>query len=66
MKYTLVIFFQKYKVQKKKKKTNDKNTFESRKRKIDPLFEIEGNQKLNLAKNLLFKKQKKDRARRGW
>ena len=36
-----------------------------RKKKIDPLFEIEGNQKLNQIKKLQFKKQKKESARRG-
>lgn len=38
---------------------------ETRKKKTDPLFEIEGNQKLNKMNKLQFKKEKKERARRG-
>lgn len=47
-------------MEKSKKQVN-----ESRKKKIDPIFEIEGNQKLNKLNKLQFKKEKKDRARRG-
>ncbi|EGI64119.1 Guanine nucleotide-binding protein-like 3-like protein [Acromyrmex echinatior] len=56
-----------YKVQKKlKKKLQDtkKNKSTERKKKPDPLFEIEGNQKLNKLKKLQFKKEKKERLRR--
>ncbi|KAL0099025.1 hypothetical protein PUN28_020223 [Cardiocondyla obscurior] len=56
-----------YKVQKKlKKKLQDtkKNVPVERKKKPDPIFEIEGNQKLNKVKKLQFKKEKKNRARR--
>lgn len=38
---------------------------ETRKKKTDPLFEIEGNQKLNKMNKLRFKKEKKEQARRG-
>ncbi|XP_012539890.2 guanine nucleotide-binding protein-like 3 homolog [Monomorium pharaonis] len=56
-----------YKVQKKlKKKLQDtkKNVPAERQKKPDPLFEIEGNQKLNKLKKLQFKKEKKARVRR--
>ncbi|KYN03214.1 Guanine nucleotide-binding protein-like 3 like protein [Cyphomyrmex costatus] len=56
-----------YKVQKKlKKKLQDikKDKCTERKKKPDPLFEIEGNQKLNKLKKLLFKKEKKQQLRR--
>ncbi|XP_071581391.1 guanine nucleotide-binding protein-like 3 homolog [Temnothorax nylanderi] len=56
-----------YKVQKKlKKKLQDtkKDVSAERKKKPDPLFEIEGNQKLNKLKKLQFKKEKKARVRR--
>ncbi|TGZ58409.1 guanine nucleotide-binding protein-like 3 homolog [Temnothorax longispinosus] len=56
-----------YKVQKKlKKKLQDtkKDKSGERKKKPDPLFEIEGNQKLNKLKKLQFKKEKKARVRR--
>lgn len=59
---------QEYKVQKKlKKKLQDtkKDVPAERKKKSDPLFEIEGNQKLNKLKKLQFKKEKKERSRRG-
>lgn len=59
---------QEYKVQKKlKKKLQDtkKDVSAERKKKPDPLFEIEGNQKLNKLKKLQFKKEKKERSRRG-
>lgn len=46
----------------KKAKMNEAN---SRKKKTDPLFELEGNQKLNKIKKLQFKKEKKDKAKRG-
>ena len=55
------------KVQNKIKKKVEKakqNKNETRKKKVDPLFEIEGNQKLNKLNKLQFKKEKKDRARR--
>lgn len=55
------------KVQKKlKKKLQDtkKNVSAERLKKPDPLFEIEGNQKLNKLKKLEFKKQKKEQAKR--
>jgi len=56
-----------YKVQEKLKKklqNTKKDTPAERKKKLDPLFEIEGNQKLNKLKKLQFKKEKKERARR--
>ncbi|XP_001602042.1 guanine nucleotide-binding protein-like 3 homolog [Nasonia vitripennis] len=48
-----------------KKKTADdkKNVPVQRKKKVDPIFEIEGNQQLNQIKKLAFKKQKKQAAR---
>ncbi|XP_076754145.1 nucleostemin 1 [Xylocopa sonorina] len=49
---------------KKKVEKAKKNVNEIRKKKTDPLFEIEGNQKLNKLNKLQFKKEKKDRARR--
>lgn len=52
---------QKLKKQMKKAKMNEAN---SRKKKTDPLFELEGNQKLNKIKKLQFKKEKKDKAKR--
>nr|XP_034191077.1 guanine nucleotide-binding protein-like 3 homolog [Osmia lignaria] len=55
------------KIQNKIKKKVEKakqNKNETRKKKVDPLFEIEGNQKLNKLNKLQFKKEKKDRARR--
>lgn len=42
-----------------------KDVAAEKKKKPDPLFEIEGNQKLNKLKKLEFKKQKKERAKRG-
>ncbi|KAL6433281.1 hypothetical protein ACFW04_006462 [Cataglyphis niger] len=56
-----------FKVQKKlKKKLQDtkKDVSAERKKKPDPLFEIEGNQKLNKLRKLEFKKEKKERAKR--
>ncbi|XP_070153322.1 guanine nucleotide-binding protein-like 3 homolog [Polyergus mexicanus] len=56
-----------FKVQKKlKKKLQDtkKDISAERKKKSDPLFEIEGNQKLNKLRKLAFKKEKKERAKR--
>lgn len=49
-----------------KKKTENikKGRNETRKKKVDPLFEIAGNQKLNKLNKLQFKKEKKERARR--
>ncbi|CAK9797123.1 Guanine nucleotide-binding protein-like 3 homolog [Anthophora plagiata] len=49
---------------KKKIENAKKNTNESRKKKVDPLSEIEGNQKINKLNKLLFKKERKNRARR--
>ncbi|XP_017890674.1 guanine nucleotide-binding protein-like 3 homolog [Ceratina calcarata] len=48
----------------KKKLEKKKNANEARKKKADPIFEIEGNQKLNKLNKLQFKKEKKNRARR--
>jgi len=62
------MLLQEYKVQKKlKKKLQDtkKDKFTERKKKPDPLFEIEGNQKLNKLKKLQFKKEKKEQLKRG-
>lgn len=56
-----------FKVQKKlKKKLQDakKDVSAEKKKKQDPLFEIEGNQKLNKLRKLAFKKEKKERAKR--
>ncbi|XP_011174918.1 guanine nucleotide-binding protein-like 3 homolog [Solenopsis invicta] len=54
-----------YKVQKKlKKKLKKKGVSTERQKKPDPLFEIEGNKKLNKLKKLQFKKEKKNRVRR--
>lgn len=50
---------------KAKKKLEAKNTKEQRKKKIEPLFEIEGNQRLNKLNKVNYKKQKKERGRRG-
>ncbi|XP_003700447.1 nucleostemin 1 [Megachile rotundata] len=49
---------------KKKTENMKKNRNETRKKKVDPIFEIEGNQKLNKLNKLQFKKEKKNRARR--
>lgn len=57
----------KVQVQKKMKKSEKaakKKVPVERKKKTDPLFEIEGNQKLNKVKKLQFKKDKKERARK--
>ena len=56
---------QKIKEKKSEKAIQKKNTRPERKKKVDPLSEIEGNQKLNKLKKLQFKKEKKDRARKG-
>ncbi|XP_058801452.1 guanine nucleotide-binding protein-like 3 homolog [Phymastichus coffea] len=48
---------------KKKKNEGNKALPTERRKKIDPLFEIEGNQKLNQIKKLQFKKKKKQAAR---
>lgn len=50
---------------KKSEKAAKKKVPVERKKKTDPLFEIEGNQKLNKVKKLQFKKDKKERARKG-
>lgn len=52
------------KVKKDVKAIQKKNTTQ-KKKKTDPLFEIEGNQNLNKIKKLQFKKEKKERARKG-
>lgn len=54
-------------MQKSKKKIKNAKSENSvdRKKKLDPLFEIEGNQKLNKLRKLQFKKEKKDRVRKG-
>lgn len=66
MQYSVDILSQEYKVQKKlKKRLQDTKKNADRKKKPDPLFEIEGNQKLNKLKELQFKKEKKERSRRG-
>ncbi|KAG6796208.1 guanine nucleotide-binding protein-like 3 [Apis mellifera caucasica] len=49
---------------KKEMEKSKKKMDETRKKKTDPLFEIEGNQKLNKMNKLQFKKEKKERARR--
>ncbi|XP_051172196.1 guanine nucleotide-binding protein-like 3 homolog [Leptopilina boulardi] len=51
------------KVKKDVKAIQKKNTTQ-KKKKTDPLFEIEGNQNLNKIKKLQFKKEKKERARK--
>ncbi|XP_016915980.1 guanine nucleotide-binding protein-like 3 homolog [Apis cerana] len=50
--------------QKKQMEKSKKKMDETKKKKTDPLFEIEGNQKLNKMNKLQFKKEKKERARR--
>ncbi|XP_076278851.1 nucleostemin 1 [Lasioglossum baleicum] len=55
------------KIQKKLKKKLDnakKHANDTRKKKTDPLLEIEGNQKLNKLSKMAFKKEKKEKARR--
>jgi len=53
------------KLQKKKvKQVTEAKASVTRKKKADPLTEIEGNQKLNQLNKLQFKKQKKDRVRK--
>ncbi|XP_015116216.1 guanine nucleotide-binding protein-like 3 homolog [Diachasma alloeum] len=41
-----------------------KKDYSSRKKKVEPVFEIEGNQKLNKLNKLHFKKQKKEKVKR--
>lgn len=55
-----------YKVQQRKAKKLDtkKVALEGRRKRTDPLFEIEGNQKLNRLSKLQFKKEKKEQARK--
>ncbi|XP_034946041.1 guanine nucleotide-binding protein-like 3 homolog [Chelonus insularis] len=59
-----------YKLQQLNEKQKKKNEVEKRVKvtkktqKIDPVFEIEGNQKLNKHNKLLFKKQKKEKIKR--
>lgn len=50
--------------EKQQKKAATKKTPVQRKKKVDPLFEIEGNQKINKLNKLQFKKQKKELARK--
>ncbi|XP_043797908.1 guanine nucleotide-binding protein-like 3 homolog [Apis laboriosa] len=50
--------------QKKQMEKSKKKMDETRKKKTDPLFEIEGNQKLNKMNKLRFKKEKKEQARK--
>ncbi|XP_071877507.1 nucleostemin 1 [Bombus fervidus] len=52
------------KLKKKMEKSEKQQANEQRKKKTDPIFEIEGNQKLNKLNKLQFKKEKKDRVRR--
>ncbi|XP_043475681.1 guanine nucleotide-binding protein-like 3 homolog [Leptopilina heterotoma] len=52
------------KVRKDAKAIQKKNNATQKKKKTDPLFEIEGNQNLNKIKKLQFKKEKKERARK--
>lgn len=52
------------KVKKDAKAVQKKNNATQKKKKTDPLFEIEGNQNLNKIKKLQFKKEKKERARK--
>lgn len=47
-----------------KKKLTKANSTE-KKKKTDPLFEIEGNKKLNKLNKLQFKKEKKKKAKTG-
>lgn len=47
-------------VEQKKKEPNVQ-----RKKKVEPLFQIEGNQRLNKLNKLAFKKEKKDKVRKG-
>ncbi|KAL2713456.1 guanine nucleotide-binding protein-like 3 [Vespula squamosa] len=49
---------------KKKLENKPKVTTTEQKKKTDPLFELEGNQKLNKLQKLQYKKEKKDKARR--
>lgn len=49
----------------KKKLQGIKKDVPTERKKKDPLFEIEGNQKLNKLKKLQFKKEKKNRLKRG-
>ncbi|XP_017792801.1 PREDICTED: guanine nucleotide-binding protein-like 3 homolog [Habropoda laboriosa] len=48
---------------KKKVENAKKKSDETRKKKVDPLSEIEGNQKINKLNKMLFKKEKKNRVR---
>lgn len=50
---------------KKKLQGTKKDIPVERKKKTDPLFELEGNKKLNKLKKLEFKKEKKERIKRG-
>lgn len=55
---------QKMNEKRNKKLTETKKDINSRKKKVEPLFEIEGNQKLNKHNKLQFKKQKKEKVKR--
>ncbi|XP_014208919.1 guanine nucleotide-binding protein-like 3 homolog [Copidosoma floridanum] len=48
----------------KKRKAQENNKTSQRKKKVDPVFELEGNQQLNRIKKMQFKKQKKEAGRR--
>lgn len=50
---------------KKKLQDTKKEVPAGRKKKVDPLFEIEGNQNLGKIMKLQLKKEKKQQARRG-
>jgi len=56
---------QQYKMQKRLEKENMKKDVPVKKKKTDPLFEIEGNQNLAKIQKLQLKKMKKERVRRG-
>lgn len=53
------------KLKKKLQDAKKEKSAERRKKKVDPLFEIEGNQNLGKIRKLQLKKEKKERARRG-
>lgn len=64
----LWFFFKEFKLQKineKQQKKVEAKKANVRKKKVDPMSEIEGNQKLNKLNKLQFKKQKKQHSRRG-
>ncbi|KAJ8687512.1 hypothetical protein QAD02_023306 [Eretmocerus hayati] len=61
---SLDVKIQNKKNRKRKSTEGSSSSQPERKKKVDPLFEIEGNQQLNKNKKLLFKKQKKESNRR--